>query len=170
MTEHERPTSSVRQGFAREDWNARYAQKELVWTAEPNRLFAAEVGSLQPGRALDVACGEGRNAVWLAERGWRVTAVDFSDVALAKAAELATARGVDVEWLLDDVVAYETPPVFDLVAVLYLQLPADELAPALRRAGGRPGAGRHPRRHRPRLRQPRRRSWRSEGRCCPLHT
>ncbi len=134
MTEHERPTSSVRQGFAREDWNARYAQKELVWTAEPNRLFAAEVGSLQPGRALDVACGEGRNAVWLAERGWRVTAVDFSDVALAKAAELATARGVDVEWLLDDVVAYETPPVFDLVAVLYLQLPADELAPALRRA------------------------------------
>ena len=61
-----------------------------------------------------------------------MTAVDFSDIALAKAAELATARGVDVEWVLDDVVAYKTPPVFDLVAVLYLQLPADELAPALR--------------------------------------
>ncbi len=134
MTEHERPATSVRPGFAREDWNARYAQKELVWTAEPNRLFAAEVGNLQPGRALDVACGEGRNAVWLAERGWQVTAVDFSDVALAKAAELATARGVEVEWVLDDVVAYEPEPVFDLVAVLYLQLPADELAPALRRA------------------------------------
>ena len=134
MTEHERPATSVRPGFAREDWNARYAQKELVWTAEPNRLFAAEVGNLQPGRALDVACGEGRNAVWLAERGWQVTAVDFSDVALAKAAELAAARGVEVEWVLDDVVAYEPEPVFDLVAVLYLQLPGDELAPALRRA------------------------------------
>ena len=70
MTEHRRPSSSVRSGFAREDWNARYAQKELLWTAEPNRLFAAEVGGLEPGRALDVACGEGRNAVWLAERGW----------------------------------------------------------------------------------------------------
>ena len=134
MTEHERPATSVRPGFAREDWNARYAQKELVWTAEPNRLFAAEVGNLQPGRALDVACGEGRNAVWLAERGWQVTAVDFSDVALAKAVELAAARGVEVEWVLDDVVAYEPEPDFDLVAVLYLQLPGDELAPALRRA------------------------------------
>ena len=71
--------------------------RELVWTAEPNRLFAAEVVDLAPGRALDVACGEGRNAVWLAERGWRVTAVDFAAVGLAKARELAAARGVEVE-------------------------------------------------------------------------
>jgi 2-polyprenyl-3-methyl-5-hydroxy-6-metoxy-1,4-benzoquinol methylase len=77
VTEHRRPASSIRPGFARDDWNARYAQKELLWTASPNRLFAAQVGGLLPGRALDVACGEGRNAVWLAERGWRVTAVDF---------------------------------------------------------------------------------------------
>lgn len=135
MTEHRRPPSSVRPGFAREDWNARYAQKELLWTAEPNRLFAAEVASLEPGRALDVACGEGRNAVWLAERGWRVTGVDFADVALAKAAELAAARGVAVEWLLGDVLELSPEPrSFDLVVVLYLQLPADELEVALRRA------------------------------------
>ena len=135
MTEHRRPASSVRGGFAREDWNARYAQKELLWTAEPNRLFAAEVASLGPGRALDVACGEGRNAVWLAERGWRVTGIDFADVALAKAAELAAARGVEVEWVLGDVLEL-TPESrsFDLVAVLYLQLPADELEVTLRRA------------------------------------
>ena len=88
MTEHQRPASSVRSGFAREDWNARYAQKELLWTAQPNRLFAAEVEGIEPGRALDVACGEGRNAVWLAELGWQVTGIDFSDVALGKAAEL----------------------------------------------------------------------------------
>jgi 2-polyprenyl-3-methyl-5-hydroxy-6-metoxy-1,4-benzoquinol methylase len=85
VTEHRRPAASVRPGFAREDWNARYAQKELIWTAEPNRLFAAEVEGLEPGRALDVACGEGRNAVWLAERGWQVTGVDFLDVARVRA-------------------------------------------------------------------------------------
>jgi SAM-dependent methyltransferase len=135
VTEHRRPVSSVRPGFAREDWNARYAQKELVWSAEPNRLFAAEVGGLAPGRALDLACGEGRNAVWLAERGWRVTGVDFSDVALAKAADLAASRGVEVDWVVADVLEYEPEPrAYDLVAVLYLQLPHAELLPAVREA------------------------------------
>ena len=125
----------MRSGFAREDWNARYAQKELLWTAQPNRLFAAEVEGIEPGRALDVACGEGRNAVWLAELGWQVTGIDFSDVALGKAAELARARGVEVEWVAGDVLVHEPAPgAFDLVAVLYLQLPHDELARALRRA------------------------------------
>jgi SAM-dependent methyltransferase len=135
MTEHRRPATSIRPAFARDDWNARYAQKELLWTAEPNRAFAAEVSGLAPGRALDVACGEGRNAVWLAEQGWRVTAVDFSDVALAKAERLAASRAVEVEWVLADVLAYEPErQAFDLVAVLYLQLPRAELDEALRRA------------------------------------
>jgi SAM-dependent methyltransferase len=135
VTEHTRPPSSVRAGFAREDWNARYAGTELLWTAQPNRLFAAEVDDLPPGRALDVACGEGRNAVWLAERGWRVTAIDFSDVALAKAARLAERRGVEVEWIVGDVLAHELGrQAFDLVAVLYLQLPHAELARVLRSA------------------------------------
>ncbi len=135
MTEHRRPTSSVRPGFAREDWNARYAQKELVWSAEPNRRFVAEVAGLPPGRALDLACGEGRNAVWLAERGWRVTGVDFSDVALAKAEELAAGRGVEVDWVVADVLEYEPEPsAFDLVAVLYLQLSRDDLLHAVRAA------------------------------------
>lgn len=135
MTEHRRPASSVRPGFAREDWNARYAQKELVWSAEPNRLFAAEVGGLPAGRALDLACGEGRNAVWLAEHGWRVTGVDFSDVALAKAAELAASRGVEVDWVVADVLDHEPEPrAFDLVALLYLQLPREELLHTVRSA------------------------------------
>jgi SAM-dependent methyltransferase len=127
--------SSVRPGFAREDWNARYAQKELVWSAEANRLFAAEVDALAPGRALDLACGEGRNAVWLAEQGWRVTGVDFADVALAKAAELAAVRGVEVDWVVADVLDYHPEPrAFDLVALLYLQLPRDELLQTVRSA------------------------------------
>jgi len=133
VTEHQRPESSVRAGFARDDWNARYAAKELLWSAEPNRLFASEVEGVVPGRALDLACGEGRNAVWLAERGWRVTAVDFSDVALGKAAELAASRGVGVDWVSADVLDYEPEPgAYELVAVLYLQLPRGELAHAVR--------------------------------------
>ncbi len=132
MTERQRPSASVRPGFAREDWNARYSASELVWTSEPNRLFASEVEELEPGRALDLACGEGRNAVWLAERGWRVTGIDFSDVALAKAERLAQSRGVEVDWVLADVVEHAPPPEsFDLVAILYLQLPHEELVRAL---------------------------------------
>ena len=137
MTEHRKPPGPIRAGFARDDWNARYAQKELVWTAEPNRLFAAEASGLEPGRALDVACGEGRNAVWLAEHGWRVTGVDFSDVAIGKARALAASRGVEVDWVVADVLAYEPQErAFDLVAMLYLQLPRDELLQALRAAAG----------------------------------
>ena len=132
MTEHKRPEASVRGAFAREDWNARYAAAELLWTAEPNRRFASEVEDLEPGRALDLACGEGRNAVWLAERGWRTTGVDFSDVALAKAERLAASRGVEVEWVLADVLEHEPERgAFELVAVLYLQLPHEQLAEVL---------------------------------------
>lgn len=137
MTEHHRPASSIRQGFARDDWNARYAQKELVWSAEPNRLFASEVGGLAPGRALDLACGEGRNAVWLAAHGWSVTGVDFSDVALRKAAELAASRDVAVDWVVADLLDYvPDPQSYDLVAMLYLQLPREELLDVVRTAAG----------------------------------
>jgi SAM-dependent methyltransferase len=135
VTEQPRPETSVRPGFARDDWNARYAQKEYLWTAAPNRRFAEEVAGLAPGRALDLACGEGRNAVWLAERGWEVTGVDFSDVALVKAAQLATSRGVEVEWVVADVL--DDDPVagaFDLVVVLYLQLPREAMLRAIRGA------------------------------------
>jgi SAM-dependent methyltransferase len=75
----------------RQDWDRRYRGSELVWTAQPNRFVADELGELPPGRALDLGAGEGRNAVRLAERGWRVTAVDFSPVALDKARRLARA-------------------------------------------------------------------------------
>jgi len=137
VTEHKRPEASVRGGFAREDWNARYAAAELLWTAEPNRRFASEVEDLEPGRALDLACGEGRNAVWLAERGWRTTGVDFSDVALAKAERLAANRGVEVEWVLADVLEHEPERgAFELVAVLYLQLPHEQLAEVLHTSVG----------------------------------
>ncbi len=119
----------------REAWNHRYAGSELLWSARPNRCLQAEVEHLPPGRALDVACGEGRNAVWLAERGWKVTGVDFSDVALAKGRQLAGERGVSVAWVCADVRQFVAPAAaFDLVAVLYLHLPARERREALARA------------------------------------
>jgi SAM-dependent methyltransferase len=110
-----------------EAWNRRYAGRELLWTAQPNRFLVAEASDLPPGRALDVACGEGRNAVWLAERGWDVTGVDFSDVALAKARELARSRNVEARWVQADLLDYRPEPrTFDLVLVFYLQVPARE--------------------------------------------
>ena len=118
-----------------EAWNRRYAGTELVWTAQPNRFLVAETASLSPGRALDIACGEGRNAVWLAEQGWRATGVDFSDVALGKAQRLAEARGVEVDWSQADVVAHRPGErAYDLVIVLYLQLPEPDRGRALRAA------------------------------------
>ena len=78
----------------RAGWDARDRTTELVWTAAPNRLLAAEAARLAPGTALDLGAEEGRNAMWLAQRGWQVTSVDFSAVGVAKAARLAHAAGV----------------------------------------------------------------------------
>jgi SAM-dependent methyltransferase len=119
----------------REDWDRRYEGSELLWTAEANRFLVSEASDLAPGRALDLACGEGRNAVWLAEQGWTVRGVDFSGVALAKAAKLAEARGVGADWVRADLLEYQPEPAaYDLVVVLYLQIPTDERRVVLRRA------------------------------------
>jgi 2-polyprenyl-3-methyl-5-hydroxy-6-metoxy-1,4-benzoquinol methylase len=118
----------------REDWNAKHGEAGPLFGVEPNRFLVAEVGQLPPGRALDVACGAGRNAVWLAERGWAVTGVDFAEVALANARALAGERGVEVEWEQADLRDWQpAEAAFDLVVVLYLQLPAAELSAILAR-------------------------------------
>jgi SAM-dependent methyltransferase len=107
-------------------WNERYATAEYVWKADPNIFLVSETAGLPPGRALDLACGEGRNAVWLAEQGWNATGVDFSDAGLAKGRRLAADRGVEVDWVRADATTWEPPAEgYDLVAVFYLQLPAD---------------------------------------------
>jgi 2-polyprenyl-3-methyl-5-hydroxy-6-metoxy-1,4-benzoquinol methylase len=111
----------------REDWNARHGESGPLFGVEPNRFLVAEVDGLAPGRALDLACGAGRNAVWLAERGWQVTGVDFADVAIENARRLAAERAAEVEWVEADVVEWEPPEgAFDLVVILYLHVPADE--------------------------------------------
>ncbi len=108
----------------REGWDKRYADKEFVWTFEPNQFLVAEVGTVAVGHALDLGSGEGRNAVWLAEQGWRVTAVDFSEVGMNKAKRLAGGRKVQVQWVLADVTQYRPRCAFyNLVLMCYLQLP-----------------------------------------------
>ena len=122
---------------SRDRWNRRYASGDRHPTPEPSRFLVAEVGGMAPGRALDLACGAGRNAVWLAEKGWRVTAVDFSDVGLTMARDLARARGVEVDWIEADVVAWVPESrAYDLVCALYLQLPAPERRRVLGHAVG----------------------------------
>ncbi len=123
----------------RDDWNERYAAAELVWTDQANRFLTEEADDLPPGRALDLACGECRNAVWLAEHGWDVRAVDFSDVAIEKGRRLAAGRGVAdrIDFRVADLSDHvpETG-AYDLVVLLYLHLPQEALAPIIARAAG----------------------------------
>jgi SAM-dependent methyltransferase len=125
-------SDGVSSSMSSEQWDRRYAGSELLWTAQPNRFLVAEVAELPPGRALDLACGEGRNAVWLAGQGWQVTGVDFSAVALEKARQLAAGRRVEVEWVKADLLDYRPERRgYELVVVFYLQLPAAQRTPIL---------------------------------------
>lgn len=117
------------------DWDARYSETDLVWSAGPNRFLVEEVEDMEPGRALDLACGEGRNAIWLASKGWIVRGVDFSAVALGKAMRIAADRKVEVEWVKADLDRYEPEAAaFDLVLLFYLQVPRPNLERVLRQA------------------------------------
>jgi SAM-dependent methyltransferase len=107
-------------------WDDRYRTAEFVWKTDPNRFLPPEVAALQPGRALDLACGEGRNAVWLATQGWSATGVDYSHVGLDKAAQLAESNHVTATWVCADVTEWEPETLYDLVVVFYLQLPETE--------------------------------------------
>lgn len=119
----------------REDWNRRYAGVDSLWSAKPNRFLVAEVEGLAPGRALDLACGEGQNAVWLASLGWDVTAVDYADVAVAKGIERAARAAVAVDFQVGDLLDY-VPEArsFDLVVILYLHISSNGLRLVLERA------------------------------------
>ena len=123
-------------------WDERYGGDELVWTSTPNQFLVAEVAGLPVGRAVDLACGEGRNSIWLAEQGWQVAGVDFSAVGLAKAKRFAELWDVKVTWLESSVEDWVSPPGgFDLVALLYLQLPQPARAAALAVAASAVGPG-----------------------------
>ena len=119
-------------------WDARYAAADQVWSRGPNQFVESELADLPPGAALDLACGEGRNAIWLADRGWDVTALDFSAVAVERGRRLG--GGLPVAWVVGNALTTELPEV-DLTVIAYLQLPPAERRTAVRRGFGalRPG-------------------------------
>jgi SAM-dependent methyltransferase len=122
--------------FGSEYWDERYASMPSVWGAEPNRWVAEQLAELAPGTAVDLACGEGRNAVWLAGRGWRVYAVDFSAVALEKGRELERRNPprVAISWFVGDVTEFVSPEPVDLALICYLQVPATARRTTVRNA------------------------------------
>lgn len=111
-------------------WDERYAASGQVWSIEPNQFVAGELAGLTPGTGLDLACGEGRNAIWLARHGWTMTAMDFSSVAVERGRR--SAGDLPVTWVVGDALTAELPSV-DLVVLAYLQLPENQRRTAVRR-------------------------------------
>ncbi len=137
-------------------WDARYSSSSALWSGNPNPQLVTEAADLAPAAALDVGCGEGADALWLAGRGWHVTGVDVSAVALGRAATHARDAGDEVaariDWLHADLTAWvPEPATYDLVSVQFMQLPRAQrealfprLAAAVRVGGSLLVVGHHP--------------------------
>ena len=111
------------------DWDERYRSHEHLWSVTPNLFVADRLGGAPPGRGLDLAAGEGRNAIWLASLGWDMTAVDFSEVAVDK----ARAQSEAVDFVVADVRTWEPEQGFDLVLIAYLHLTPPDYETVVRR-------------------------------------
>jgi SAM-dependent methyltransferase len=142
--------------FTQEYWDDRYRSAGRLWTGRPNAQLVAQTAGLPPGAALDAGCGEGGDAIWLAGRGWTVTAVDVSAVALERAAAQAADAGAQtaarISWQREDLLTWDPGPArFDLVTAQFIHLPQGYLESLHRRlaAAVRPGGtllvvGHHP--------------------------
>lgn len=139
------PTSPDPHTTSRRDlWNERYSGTDRVWSATPNEHVVEIVEPLPPGRALDLGAGEGRHAIWLAELGWQVTAVDFAESGLDRGRREAAERGVSdaITWVAADVTSWEpsgtmevsetteVSEAYQLVLVAFLHVPEDVLTRA----------------------------------------
>ena len=120
-----------------EFWDERYRSSSSVWSGEPNPQLVAEVAELAAGRALDAGSGEGADAIWLAQRGWRVTAVDISAVALERSSAIAANAGAGVaeriDWCRADITEWIPDGDYDLVSAQFMQLTKDVRDPLFRR-------------------------------------
>lgn len=120
MQRHRGEAGEVSESAVQREWDERYAGATELFSGRPNTVLVAEIGGLTPGRALDVGCGEGADAVWLAGRGWTVTGLDVSRVALDRAALRAQQAGLSVEWIHAGLLEAALPPAaFDLVCAHY---------------------------------------------------
>ncbi len=125
MHEHEHREQRSGGGEGAAEWDAKYSERDgAIWSGRPNGRLVAEVAGLTPGRALEVGCGEGADAIWLARRGWTVTAIDISDVAVSRARQAAELAGAAVNWVHGDALkAPLSARAFDLVSIQYPALP-----------------------------------------------
>ncbi|MFG3698423.1 class I SAM-dependent methyltransferase [Micromonospora sp. NPDC047620] len=108
-------------------WEELYQRRDRVWSGRANPVLVEVAGALPAGTVLDLGCGEGGDAIWLAGQGWRVTAVDVAETALARAAEEASAAGVAsrIEFRRHDLTRTFPPGSFDLVSAQFLQSPLE---------------------------------------------
>jgi SAM-dependent methyltransferase len=122
MTHHETPAATP-EHF----WDDRYGQSARIWSGNPNAVLVTEATDLTPGTALDLGCGEGADSIWLAGRGWRVTGVDISEVAIGRATAHAGAAGVAdrTSWLRANLATGFPAGRFDLVSAHFLQSPVE---------------------------------------------
>lgn len=149
--DHDQDASEM---FTQETWDARYAESERIWSGNPNPRLVEHVTGLPPGAALDVGAGEGADAVWLATRGWQVTALDVSRVAVDRVSAHAAEAGVSdrVSTLHHDLMSGAAlPGGYDLVSAQYWHPPLDRfgeiyrtLAAAVRPGGVLLVVGHHP--------------------------
>ncbi|MET1064831.1 MAG: class I SAM-dependent methyltransferase, partial [Arthrobacter sp.] len=120
MTEHNHPEPGSNASAA-EVWDEKYRSRDRIWSGEPNPQLITEAAALSPGTALDLGCGEGADAIWLASRGWTVPAVDVSAVALERAQAHAQERGLgNIKWVRQDLATWVPEELFDLVTAQFL--------------------------------------------------
>ncbi len=128
-------------------WESRYAERDLIWSGEPNHALVATVSGLRPGQALDLGCGEGADSVWLAERGWQVTAIDVASTAVARGRLLAARHHVEegrITWLVQDLSSWHPAASYELVSACFLHSPVTlPRTAALRRAASAVNPGGH---------------------------
>ena len=114
----------------RTGWDERYSGTDRLWSEAPNLFVEDRLGPSEPGVGLDVASGEGRNAIWLAKRGWKMTAVDFSEVAIERGRSVSD----EVEFIVADVLEWQAPERYDLILVAYLHLAQGGMQQVIQRA------------------------------------
>jgi len=120
------PNVDHRPPHGEQAWDDRYRVKPEIWSGNPNAVLVAEATDLLPGTALDAGAGEGGDAIWLAARGWKVTAADISGVAIERAAKRASDHGVAITWLHADLAKVPAPATYDLVTTHFLHVPKSD--------------------------------------------
>ncbi|GAA3541909.1 hypothetical protein GCM10022222_26980 [Amycolatopsis ultiminotia] len=133
--QHEASAEHGKPPIDQESWEARYLSRPEIWSGQPNAQLVAEAAGLIPGRALEAGCGEGGDALWLAQQGWQVTAVDFSATAVERGRAQAERLGVGdrIEWVVTDLTTWVPDRKFDLVTTHFLHIPATDRVPLFTR-------------------------------------